>query len=496
MQMLAKGGSAADAAVAASAVLAVTTQHMCGMGGDLWALVHDGNGAPTALNSSGRAGSGSDAGQLRSEGHSTMPFRGDMRSVPVPGCVDGWTSLHDRYGRLSLAEVLEPAAQIAETGFAPTDHLESAIPRVLDVDGAADYIRYSSEGGLLTRPGLAEALRSIGEGGRDAWYGGRFGEELTEKGAGLFSESDLAQSCADWVDPIQVDRWGHTLWTVPPNSQGYLTLLAADIGAELLADDVDPDDPRWAHLLIEASKQAAVDRSAVLHESTSVEEVFAPAEVQRRRAAIDPERASKLTAPAAGGGTIYLCAVDDNRMGVSLMQSNAAGFGSHLALPGVGVFLHNRGIGFSLEPGHPAELKPGGRPPSTLCPALITTASGQLHTVLGTMGGDGQPQVVLQLMARTLQAAQDPGTALSAPRFTLTVPDAVGFDTWAKPDKLTVALEQGSAWAKGLESRGHDVQVRPWGAGLFGHANMISVDGERLLGVAEPRPGSSAAVGL
>ena len=316
VQMLAKGGSAADAAVAASAVLAVTTQHMCGMGGDLWALVHDGNGAPTALNSSGRAGSGSDAGQLRSEGHSTMPFRGDMRSVPVPGCVDGWTSLHDRYGRLPLAEVLEPAAQIAETGFAPTDHLESAIPRVLDVDGAADYVRYSREGGLLTRPGLAEALRAIGEGGRNAWYQGRFGEELIEKGGGLFSESDLARSCADWVNPIRVDRWGHTLWTVPPNSQGYLTLLAADIGAELLADDVDPDDPRWAHLLIEASKQAAVDRSAVLHESTSIEKVFAPAEVQRRRSAIDPKRASRLTPPGAGGGTIYLCAVDDNRMGV------------------------------------------------------------------------------------------------------------------------------------------------------------------------------------
>ncbi|MDH3295496.1 MAG: gamma-glutamyltransferase family protein, partial [Acidimicrobiia bacterium] len=267
-QMLAAGGSAADAAVAASAVLAVTTQHMCGMGGDLWALVHDGPGAPAALNSSGRAGSGSDPERLRSEGHAVMPFRGDIRSVPVPGCVDGWITLHQRYGRLDVADVLAPAIAAAEAGFAPTDHLDMAIPRILDVNGADDFIRYHSHGGILTRPGLGRSLRAIAAGGRDRWYQGEFGEGLLALGQGLYSEADLARSCANWVEPLRVDRWGHALWTVPPNSQGYLTLLGAEIAAELLQPDHAPDDPRWAHVLIEAAKQAAVDRAAVLHERT------------------------------------------------------------------------------------------------------------------------------------------------------------------------------------------------------------------------------------
>ena len=350
--------------------------------------------------------------------------------------------------------------------------------------------------GLLRRPGLGRSLRAIASDGRSGWYEGEFGEALLDLGGGAYQRTDLARSSADWVEPIGVDSWGHTLWTVPPNSQGYLTLLAADIANPLLDESSDPDDPAWAHVLIEAAKQAAVDRAEVLHEQTDIDAVFAPTKVAGRRARISADRASALSGPTAGGGTIYLCAVDDNRMGVSLMQSNAAGFGAHLALPGIGVFLHNRGIGFSLEPGHPAELAPGRRPPSTLCPALVTTTDGDLHTVLGTMGGDGQPQVVLQLLARSLAAGQSPGFALSSPRFTLTVPDAVGFDTWAKAERLVVALENGSSWAEGLERRGHDVRVDDWGAGLFGHAHMITVDGERLIGMAEPRTGSSAVVGL
>jgi gamma-glutamyltranspeptidase/glutathione hydrolase len=191
-------------------------------------------------------------------------------------------------------------------------------------------------------------------------------------------------------------------------------------------------------------------------------------------------------------------------MGVSLMQSNAAGFGAHLAVPEVGVFLHNRGVGFSLQPGHPAELAPGRRPPSTLAPALVTRPDGSLRAVLGTMGGDGQPQVVLQMLAHLLQANSSPGRTLTAPRFSLTVPDAAGFDTWHRRDELLVAVEQGSSWVDGLTERGHDVVERPWGQGLFGHAHLIEVDpfadgddGRRVLsGVADPRALTGAAIGL
>ncbi len=493
--VLADGGSAADAAVAASAALAVTNQHMCGMGGDLWALVHHRSGRPAALNSSGRAGSGSDPADMRRQGLESMPFRHDLRSVPVPGCVDGWLALHERFGRLPLDRVLAPAIELAELGFPPGSTLEDAIDRVLDVDGADDYRRYREQGGLITRPGIGRALRDIAADRRAGWYQGEFGSRLVELGEGLYSNEDLEVSAADWVDPLGVDVWDHTFWTVPPNSQGYLTALAAALTAGLEGLPRSTSDPQWAHLLIEASKQAAHDRADVLHEDADVSRLFADEELARRRHRIDVDHASAVPTPVAGGGTIYLCVVDGDGMGVSLMQSNAAGFGAHIAVPEIGVFLHNRGIGFSLEPGHPAELAPGRRPPSTLCPGLVTTTDDSLRMVLGTMGGDGQPQVVLQLLSRILQAEEPVDQALSAPRFTLTVPDAVGFDTWAKADRIEVAVEHGSGWEDGLAGRGHIVSPRPWGQGMFGHAHLIDVREPWLLGVAEPRALSSAAVG-
>lgn len=493
--VLSDGGTAADAAIAASAALAVTTQHMCGMGGDLWALVHAGSGPPDALNSSGRAGSGSDAAALRSEGFTSMPFRGDLRSVPVPGCVDGWLSLHERHGRLPLERILAPAVELAEEGFPPTTLLDAAIDRVVDLDGADDYRRYRSEGGLITRTGLGRSLRAIVAEGRSGWYEGEFGHRLLAMGDGLYDPADFARPASEWVEPIGVPVWGHTFWTVPANSQGYVTALAASLVAGLDGLPATADDSAWAHALIEASKQAAFDRAAILFEDADLSPLFTPNALAERRRRIDRDQASAVQSPVAGGGTIYLCAVDGEGMGVSLMQSNAAGFGAHIAVPEVGVFLHNRGIGFSLEPGHPAELSPGRRPPSTLCPALVTGPADELRMVLGTMGGDGQPQVVLQLLSRILQAGEPVDHALSAPRFTLTVPDAVGFDTWARADVLTVAVERGSPWEHGLATRGHAVSTRPWGESLFGHAHLIDVDGPWLVGVAEPRALASAAIG-
>lgn len=501
VRMLTAGGNAVDAAVAASAVLAVTTQNMCGMGGDLWALVHEGgHEPPSTLNASGRAGSGSDAARMRAEGHTVMPFRGDIRSVPIPGCVDGWITLLDRFGSLPIEQILTPAIGLARTGFAVNPILAAMIDGIADVEGADDYLPGGTaavDGQIITRPGLARSLTAIVSEGRSAWYEGEFGAGLRRLGdavGGLYTEADLARRQAEWVEPVVAEAWGHHLWTVPPNSQGYLSVAGAVLADGLDLPD-DPNDPLWAHLLIESAKQAAFDRADVLHQEADGQYLVSEERLGERRAAISPDMAARLDPPAAAGGTIYLCTTDSNGMGVSLMQSNAAGFGAHVAVPDVGVFLQNRGIGFSLQPGHPAELRGGRKPPSTLAPAMVTGTNRRLRTVFGTMGGDGQPQVVLQMVARLLQADLDPGRNLSAPRFTLTVPDAAGFDTWDKRDRLIVAMERGSGWADGLTRRGHDVIELPWGTGLFGHAHMIDVRPDHFAGCADPRALVGAALG-
>lgn len=485
--MLRAGGSAADAAIATSAVLAVTTQHMCGMGGDLFALVHaPGMSEPAVLNASGRAGSGADPSRLRDEGHTTMPFHDDIRSVPVPGCVDGWLALHERFGRLPIADVVAPAITYARDGFPAAPFLAMAAPAVTDRPGGKDFAAATHPGARVRRPGVARMLDAIVADGRDGFYRGEFGDGLLALGNGEYDPSDFATPNADWVDAIGTDVWGHRLWTVPPNSQGYLTLASAWIAAGLPLPD-DPDDGLWAHLTVEAARQAGWDRVDVLYEGADGVALVHPERLAPRRAAIRTDRAATLGGTYRDGGTIYLCAVDSDRMGVSLIQSNAAGFGSGLAEPSTGIFLQNRGIGFSLVPGHPAEYGPRKRPPHTLSPALVTDTAGNLTMVIGTMGGDTQPQILLQLLTRLLHHGASCGDAIAAPRWALTDAGAGGgFATWDARGDVSVVLEPNAPvmWLDGLAGRGHRVTVTP---GNYGHAHVIAVRSDHLEGAADPR---------
>jgi gamma-glutamyltranspeptidase/glutathione hydrolase len=497
--MLRRGGSAADAAVAASAVLAVTSPHLCGMGGDLFALVHDGSASPTVLNASGRAGSGADPQRLRAEGSTAMPFRGDVRSVPVPGCVDGWLALHERYGRLALADVLEPARALAADGFVVSGLLAAALLLVEGVPGTDELLapRPAQPGERRPRTGVARSLAAIADRGRDGFYLGEFGEGLLAVGDGEYREDDLRTPLADWVEPLGQRAFDHDVWTVPPNSQGYLTLAGASIAEGLDLPD-DPDDPLWAHLLIESARQAGFDREDVLSERADGRALLAPERLRPRREAIRADRAAELRAATRRGDTMYLCAADGDGMGVSLIQSNAADFGAHVVEPRTGIFLHNRGIGFSLVPGHPAEYGPGRRPPSTLSPALVTRPDGSLHSLVGTMGGDSQPQVVLQLIVRMLRAGQRPGTAVRAPRWVLANHDSgIGFATWKDLDALGVDVEADAptAWVEGLQARGHRVRVRGQLDHGFGQAHLIQRFDGGWGGAADPRAGAGAAVG-
>jgi len=499
--LLRAGGTAADAAVGASAVLAVTTPHMCGMGGDLFALVHDGPGPPVALNASGRAGSGADLERLRHEGHRVMPFTGDIRSVPVPGCVDGWLALHEAYGRLPLAEVLAPAIGYATDGFVVGSLLAAMAPVVAGRRGAEDFGSRSAPiqvGRRCRRPGVGASLEAIVASGRAGFYQGEFGSGLLGLGGGEFTAGDLARSQADWVPPLGRRLWEHDVWTMPPNSQGYL-ILAAGLIAEGFDLPADPDDPAWPHLLIESARQAGYDRPEVLHEHADPDLLLDPARLASRRRAIDPERAGARGVPDADGGTIFLCAVDGERRGVSLIQSNASGFGSLLFEPNTGINLHNRGLGFSVEPGHPAAYGPGRRPPHTLSPTLVTTPDGRLKATVGAMGGDAQPQIVLQLLARLLVADQAPATVVHAPRFALANhAGGRGFDTWAPDGDVGVDLEADApaSWFHGLADRGHAVRRVPSANHAMGHAHVITVLDDGLGGGSDHRAGSGGAVGL
>ena len=493
--VLRAGGSAVDAAISTNAVLAVTGQHMCGLGGDLFALVHDGSGPPSALAAAGHAGSGADPAALRAQGRARMPFERDIRSVTVPGCVDGWLALHERFGRVPLAELLAPARDYAEAGFPASAMLARAVARVSDVPGAEDYLRPDGlrPGDRVRRPLLARTIDAIAREGREGFYGGDFGTGLRALGDGLYSATDLARPLARWETPLHLSAFGHEVWTVPPPAQGYLVLAGAWI-ADHLPLPADPGDGAWAHLLVEAARWAGHDRPDVLFDGADGAALLAEHRLDPMRAAIDPTRRTAPTATQAAGGTTYLCAVDADRMAVSLIQSNAAGWGAGIVVPGTGVFLQNRGIGFSLQAGHPTELAPGRRPPHTLAPALVTRADGTFTAVLGTQGGDIQPQVLLQVLARLLRHGESPGAAVTAPRWIL---GDGGFFTWTQDGSATTTLEDGSpqTWADGLDQRGHRVEIAPPGFNV-GHAQVIAaLDDGMLAGVADPRTVTGSAVG-
>ena len=501
---LSRGANAADAAIAAGAGMAVVAPHMCGLGGDLFAIVAWPDAAPVALNASGRSGSGADASALRRDGLRAMPFQRDVQAVTVPGCVDGLVALHERYGSASLADLLAPARRLASDGFPVPAALAraSAGLRAEDRTAAFGTAEPLGAGRRLRLPELDRALGAIAAAGRAGFYGGDAGASLLALGNGHFHDDDLRTSQADWVQPLTLAAFDRQIWTVPPNSQGYLTLAGAWI-AEHAGAPANPAAETWAPLLVEAARQAASDRPAVLHEDADGEALIDVARLgplaDAVRDAVRERTSGDVADVYQAGGTTHICVVDAQRAGVSLIMSNAADFGSQLVLPRHGIFLHNRGVGFSLEPGHPAEFGPRRRPPHTLSPLIVTDTSGGLDTVLGTMGGDAQPQILLQLLARMLLACQPAGEAIAAPRWGLSRDPTNGFDVWQSDNPLVVRVESDAPpiWSRALRSRGYQVIEEPAGDDFFGHAQVIRVteDGQ-LAGSADPRSGDGAFVGL
>ena len=506
LAIFAQGGNAVDAAIATNAAIAVTAPHLCGIGGDLFALIHiddpegDAPGETFALNASGRAGSGANAAALRAEGFSEMPFKLDVRSVTMPGCIDGWMALHERFGSLPLDRVLAPAIRLAAQGFPASPLLVGSLRR-LDAQSRKNLAELATQatstGARVRRPGAALVLAALPVSGRDGFYLGAFGDGFLDLGAGLFNGDDLGTIQADWTEPLSSSAFGVDLHTIGPNSQGYLTLGGARLAERLDLPD-DPDDERWAHLLIEAASAAGFDRPEALHELASGDALLD--DIDGRLHLIGLETASQRSAPGFDGDTTYLCTAgidrDGRRIGVSLIQSNASGFGAHLIEPNTGINLHNRGLGFNLVEGHPAEFGPGRRPPHTLSPALATR-SGRLASVFGTMGGDAQPQILLQIAARLFHHGQSPTAAIDAARWILHGPNT-GFDTWTGAGGPLVHVEghAPAGWVDALSARGHRSEGRPaWDSG-FGHAHAIIVEDTGMFaGAADPRALVGSAAG-
>ena len=496
MATIAGGGNAVDAAVAANAVLGVVAPETCGVGGDLFALVHQpGMERPDVLNSSGRAGAGADPETLRARGHRIMP-QFDPQTITVPGCVDGWEALIARYGSQDLQAVLAPAIRVASEGFPASSELVGTLTHRQELarQTAArvlyPYGNPPAVGEMLRRPDLVATLETIASTGRHGFYLGRAGEGIIEATAGVITRADLERVQSEWTEPLGTEAFGLTGWVVPPNSQGYLTTGSAAV-FERLGPPGDPEDPQSWHLAIEAYRSMAADRNDLVADPAFTPQppaaLVSDDRIVERARRIDPGRPSDFASPpAAPGGTAYLAVIDEAGLAVSFIQSNFTGIGSGLGAGDAGFFLHNRGAGFDLRAGHPNELAPGKRPLHTLSPSLWTKGN-RLACLLGTRGGDYQPQLLLQVAVRCLRAGLEPSEAQARPRWIIDPIDG---------SNPVVAVEAHTPvrTIDHLRRLGHNVSVRSDVQHGWGPVSLITIDEQgKRTAAADPRLDTASA---
>ncbi len=497
MEALQRGGSAVDAAIAANAVQGMVAPETCGIGGDLFALIHT-DGEVTALNASGRAGSNVSGAQLREEGLTSIPQH-HPAGVTVPGCVAGWFSLHARHGRLPMSDLLSRAIEIGRTGFPASTEYSQATQRLApflsDHAAGAELLiegRPPRRGARVRRPNLARTLAHIADEGPAAFYQGTVAEAISRAVGGLITPDDVAAFTPDWVTPLSTDVFGVTGWTIPPNSQGYLTLATLAIFAQL-APTTDPGDPRWTHLLIEAYRAMASERDDVVADAAHAP--LPPAQLldldrlMARAAIISEDAVARHPVPTTKpGGTMFMCAVDSDGMGVSLIESNFRGIGSGIGAGDSGFVLHDRGAGFDLRPGHPNEIAPGKRPLHTLSPT-IWTQDARLRTVLGTRGGHQQPQLLAQVAALLFGAGRPPATAQAEPRWTIAALAGV-----AERSAVDVEATMSRHLTEGLAARGHELRPQQDRMAGWGPVSVIDIDGTGLrTAAADPRVDTASA---
>jgi gamma-glutamyltranspeptidase len=503
--ILRAGGSAVDAAIATNAVLAVVVPQSCGIGGDAFWLIWDAaSERQVALNGSGRSAAGIDAARLRAEGHRRVPFRGGL-SITVPGAVRSWGDAHTRYGRLSRDAVLAPAIELARDGFAASadfvDAVEAMVPlaRAAAGDGGFGAVfrpdgRPWRSGERVRLPALATTLETLARAGFDAFYEGDLGEQqaraLAAAGCALTID-DLRDHTSTWGEPIAVDYRGVRATTHPPNSSGVVALEILGI-----LERFDPPsaaafgsagviDVGWIHLGLEASKLALADRDRHLTDPEAndvpVAQLLDPARLAALAAMIDPYRAAEPIAATnpPGGGTIFLAVVDRDGNAVSLIESNWAGFGSGVVDPTTGIHYHNRGSYFSLDPGHANVLAPRKRTLHTLLPGMLfRDGRPDPWIVVGSMGGDAQPQIHAQFVSAVVDGGVDVATAVAAPRWYVEPRELL-----TPPIDVSLEPRHAPGVAERLRALGHQlVPTAPFDSNV-GHEHAIElVDGGPRVG--------------
>ena len=491
------GGSAVDAAVAANAMLAVVYCNACGLGGDAFALIWD----PVeqhlhGFNGSGRSPAGLTISSVRAAGHDEMPSKGPL-PITVPGAVEAWVQLLDRYGRRSLADALLPAAATADDGYQLTAITARAIAASLPGfdDAARAVFELAGEAGdTFRQPLLAASLRAIAEGGRDAYYGGPIGEEFAraiQAAGGVMTASDIAEHRGDWVEPISTHYRDVEVATIPPNSQGITALMALNVlsaldwpmGAPLSADRL--------HAQIEAVKVAWSERDRCIADPerglADPSVLLSPEHAEWLASRHSPDQAHRyVPTNRPGGGTVYLCAADADGMMVSLIESNYMGFGSGIMGGSTGIMLQNRGAYFSLDEDHPNALAPRSRTLHTLMPGMLMR-DGIAEVAFGAMGGDGQPQTMVQLVQGLVDDGLDPQAVVDRPRFVI---ETEGAGQPLGPVSIESDGADGSVVAA-LEARGHQVTLVEPRTPLMGWAQVIRrrPDGS-YEGGADPRADS------
>jgi gamma-glutamyltranspeptidase/glutathione hydrolase len=501
-QVLARGGSAVDAAIAANAVMGVVEPMNSGMGGDLFAIYWDAkSGTLTGINASGWSPEAWTIERLRQKGITKMPQSG-IDTATVPGCVDGWAKLHQRFGRLPWAELFRPAIYFASHGYPVTELIHEywqGAEKYLATNeyGARVYLPNGAApavGQVFRNPDLAHALELIAKGGEAAFYRGAIAQAVlrtSEKAGGVMQAADLAEFSAEWVTPISTTYRGWKIYELPPNGQGIAALTMLNIMEQFPIPQLAPMSPEAFHYKIEAQKVAYQDMLRYVGDprfsKVPVEGLLSKEYARQRAALIDPDHARCDVAPgkppASGGDTIYLTTVDKDGNIVSLIQSLYADFGSGICVDGMGFHLQNRGALFVLDPGHPNALAPRKRPLHTIIPAFME--KGSVHIGFGIMGGFNQAQAHAQFVSDVVDYGMNVQAALEAPRFTKMTFGGCGVQI---EDRVPAATRSE------LLKKGHQLEVRGDYSSVMGGGQATMHDGSTGVnyGASSPRKDGAA----